>query len=151
MYLPIKININRRMEYQKKYEIVLNALKPHFRTQRTLLEQSGGAILSATTAIVAYDSSLNLIPLDILSYPVNLKKMWYETKCPVAIVFREWMDDWIAAFPRDDKLVEWDIICMPGRDHDLYRGKQLLKKRGEEPQHEIPHQVLDLELLKNYL
>ena len=92
------------MEYQKKYEIVLNGLKPHFRTQRTLLEQSGGAILSATTAIVAYDSSLNLIPLDILSYPVNLKKMWYETKCPVAIVFREWMDDWIAAWKRPCRL-----------------------------------------------
>ncbi len=116
------------MEPQKKYEIVLTALKPHFRNQRTLFEQSGGAILSATTAVVAYDSSLNLIPLDILSYPVNLKKMWEETNNPVAIIFREWMDDWIGAFPRDNKLIDWDIICMPGRDHDLYRAKQLFEK-----------------------
>jgi hypothetical protein len=117
------------MEFKKKYKIVLNSLKPHFRTQRTIFEQSGGEILSAATAIVAHDSSLkNLIPLDILSDPVNLKKMWYETKCPIAIVFRECMDDWIAAFPRDDKLIEWDIICMPGRSHDLHRSKQLFQK-----------------------
>ncbi len=117
------------MEFKKKYKIVLNSLKPYFRTQRTIFEQTGGEILSATTAIVANDSSLkNLIPLDILSDPVNLKKMWYETECPIAIVFRECMDDWIAAFPRDDKLIEWDIFCMPGRSHDLHRSKQLFQK-----------------------
>lgn len=107
------------------YELALRALKPHIRTSRTLFEEDGGGLADATTAIANMDGTLDMIPLDILSDPVNLKRMWSEATAPVAVLFREWMDDWYGLFPASIDFTSWYIVAMPGRDHFMLRAVQL--------------------------
>lgn len=82
-------------------------------------------IADPTTAIANADGTLSIIPLDILSNYVNLKKMWNTASFPVAIVFRELMDDWYALFPLDPMFSTWRLTAMPGADHNMHRAKYL--------------------------
>lgn len=107
------------------YELALRALRPHLRTSRTLFEEDGGHLADATTAIANMDGTLDIIPLDILSDPVNLKRMWSEATAPVAVLFREWMDDWYGLFPASVDMSTWHIVAMPGSDHFMLRAVQL--------------------------
>lgn len=110
------------------YELALRALRPHLRTSRTLFEEEGGGLADATTAIANMDGTLDSIPLDILSDSVNLKKMWSNAAAPVAILFRELMDDWYGLFPASIDFTTWYIIAMPGCDHDIYRATALAER-----------------------
>lgn len=110
------------------YDLALKALRPHLRTRRTLFEEAGGFIADATTAIANADGTLEIIPLDILTYPVNLKKMWTNASFPIAILFREVMDDWYGLFPNDITLSSWALVRMPGCDHDDRRAQHLAER-----------------------
>jgi len=110
------------------YDLALRALRPHLRTRRTDFEEAGGGLSDATTAIANADGTLDIIPLDILSDPVNLKKMWKIASFPIAILFREEMDDWYGLFPADIILSSWNLVAMPGRDHDVRRAKALAER-----------------------
>jgi hypothetical protein len=113
------------------YELALKALRPHLRTSRTLFEKDGGGLADATTAIANMDGTLDMIPLDILSDSVNLKRMWSNAVAPVAILFRELMDDWYGLFPASIDFTTWYIIAMPGCDHDIYRATTLAERSIE--------------------
>lgn len=111
------------------YELALRALTPHLRSSRTPFEQAGGFIAEATTAIANANGSIDMIiPLDILCDPVNLKEMWNSSSFPVAILFRECMDDWYGLFPASIDFTTWYIVSMPGRDHDMYRARALAER-----------------------
>ena len=105
------------------YDIAYNSLKPRLRTSVSYMETIGIGLLAAHTAVVDSDGRLEEIPLDILSSAVNLKTMWNACKAPVAIVFREWMDDWCAVIPCDATLQKWELRKIPGKDHDLHRAR----------------------------
>ena len=111
-----------------KYEIIQNALIPFTRTTIPRMESMGLFTLEPTTAVVNADGRLELVPLDILSSAVNLKKMWLACDAPVGIVFREMMDDWYAVVPVDATLLQWKIVNMPGKDHMIYRARQLAER-----------------------
>lgn len=110
------------------YDFTLRALRPHIRLSRTDFEEIGGDLADPTTAIANADGSLNIIPLDILSDPVNLKKMWFSASFPIAIIFRELMDDWYALFPVDLTHSSWKLVVMPGHDHDIHRAQALAER-----------------------
>ena len=102
-----------------KYDMTLRALRSQFPfTGET-------NVADPTTAIVNADGTLNIIPLDILSDSVNLKKMWAAASFPIAIVFRELMDDWYALFPADLLYSTWKMVALPGSDHDIPRARLL--------------------------
>lgn len=118
--------ISYKMSYSV-YKTSFNALRKFMISER---EESGplpagGEIMSATTICVGADESIDIIPLHIQSYPVNLKKMWFAMNNPVAILFREWVYDWVALVPRDTTFREWNLIRMPWRDHDMHRAQAL--------------------------
>ena len=92
------------------------------------MESMGLFTLEPTTAVVDTDGRLELIPLDILSSAVNLQTMWKACAAPVGIVFREMMDDWYAVVPVDANLLSWKIVNMPGKDHMIYRARQLAER-----------------------
>jgi hypothetical protein len=106
------------------YDFALRAL----RSSRTDFEEAGGSLSDPTTAIANADGTLNMIPLDILSDPVNLKKMWSSASFPMAILFRELMDDWYALFPADIMHSSWNLMAMPGSDHDMRRAQALAER-----------------------
>jgi hypothetical protein len=112
------------------YNAAMIALKPYMRTERTLFEQAGGFIADAHTGVVGTDGSIHMIPLDILTYPVNLKKMWSMIENPVGIVFREAMDDWCLLIPENDTHKSWRILPVPKltRAHDMHAARALAEK-----------------------
>jgi hypothetical protein len=110
------------------YEIAVSALRPQLRDTVSYAESLGLVILSGKTAAVNRDGQLESIPLDIMCSPVNLKAMWGACTDPVAIVFREIMDDWYAVIPRDNTLGIWDIRPVPGKGHDMHRGRALAEQ-----------------------
>lgn len=109
------------------YTTALQALRTFMRKEREEngVYEAGGTVMAATTMCVRSDGTYDVIPLDILSYPVNLKDMWCATTNSVAILFREWIYDWVVLIPRDDTLRAWDLMAMPGRDHDIHRAAAL--------------------------
>ena len=109
------------------YDIAVTALRPQLRNGTSYIESLGVCILSGQTAVVDSDGRLESIPLDIMSTAVNIKSLWTACKAPVAIVFREMMDDWYAVIPRDSTLGIWDIHAVPGRDHDMHRGRSIVE------------------------
>ena len=111
-----------------KYNIIQKALTPLTRSSIPYMESMGLYTFEATTAVVNADGRLELIPLDILSSAVNLQTMWAACAVPVGIVFREMMDDWYAVIPLDDALLQWKIVNMPGKDHMIYRARQLAER-----------------------
>jgi len=111
---------------ESKYEIVRNALLPRLR--HSVSYMVGIVIMDAVTMVVGKDGNITEIPLDILSSSVNLQRMWSTTKDPVAIVFRECMDDWYAVIPSDDSLTMWEIQIIPGKGHDLHRARALAER-----------------------
>ncbi len=116
--------IIRAME--SKYEIVRNALLS--RLQHSVSYMDGIVIMDAVTMVVGQDGNITEIPLDILSSSVNLQRMWSTTKDPIAIVFRECLDDWYAVIPRNDTLTMWEIQIIPGKGHDLHRARALAER-----------------------
>jgi hypothetical protein len=110
---------------ESAYQITLEAIEPFVRKEITYLESIGLGLSQAMTGIVANDASIKFIDLDIISERVNLQNMWKECANPIAIVFREQMDDWYAIIPCNDKLVSWEIRRIPGRDHNLVSAKSL--------------------------
>jgi hypothetical protein len=38
------------------------------------------------------------------------------------------MDDWYAVVPVDATLLSWKIVNMPGKDHMIYRARQLAER-----------------------
>jgi hypothetical protein len=54
--------------------------------------------------------------------------MWASASFPIAILFRELMDDWYALFPADITYTSWKLVKMPGRDHDIYRAQRLAEQ-----------------------
>jgi hypothetical protein len=111
-----------------KLDIIQNALIPFTRTTIPYNESIGLFTLEPTTAVVNADGRLELVPLDILSSAVNLKTMWLACDSPVGIVFREMIDDWYAVVPVDATLLSWKIVNMPGKDHMIYRARQLAER-----------------------
>ena len=112
----------------EKYNVALSAIKPRLRTGISHLEYLGVGVLAGHTIVVGGDGSMEEVPLDIMSSPVNLEKMWKACRNPVAILFREMMDDWYAVIPRDESLLKWVIRPIPGRDHCLYRARALAER-----------------------
>lgn len=110
------------------YDLALKALRLHLRTVDTLSEDFDDYTAEATTAIVNADGTLDMIPLDILSEYVNIKKMWTDASFPIAILFREDMYDWYGLFPASVDLSAWNLVAMPGRDHDIRRAVQLAER-----------------------
>jgi len=88
----------------------------------------GIVIMDAVTMVVGQDGNITEIPLDILSSSVNLQRMWSKTKDPIAIVFRECLDDWYAVIPCDATLQKWELRKIPGKGHDLHRARALAER-----------------------
>lgn len=112
------------------YKTALQALRTFMRKEREEngVFEAGGTVMDATTMCVRSDGTYDAIPLDILSDPVNLKEMWCATTHSVAILFREWIYDWVVLIPNDDTLRIWSLVKMPGRDHDMHRARALAER-----------------------
>jgi hypothetical protein len=111
-----------------KYSVVFTAIRSKLRHEISYIESLGVGILSGHTSVVDSNGRLETIPLDIMCTPVNLKTMWKACAAPVGIVFREMMDDWYAVLPCDDTLAKWEIRKIPGRGHDMHRGRALAER-----------------------
>jgi hypothetical protein len=94
------------------YELALRALRSSTAT-------------ATATAIANADGTLNIIPLEILSDSVDLKKMWTVASFPVAILFRETTDNWYGLFPAAIDFSVWHIVVMSGNDHDILHAQTL--------------------------
>ena len=94
------------------YELALRALRSSTAT-------------ATATAIANADGILNIMPLEILSDYVNLKKMWADASFPVAILFRETTDDWYGLFPAAIDFSVWHIIIMSGNGDNILHAQTL--------------------------
>jgi hypothetical protein len=113
-----------------EYEIARSAVKKFMLEEREKygVLDAGGGVMDAHTMCIGRDGVVDIIPLDILSDPVNLKKIWERMQDPIGFAFREWIYDWVFLYPKDNNLSEWFIVALPGRDHDMYRARALAEK-----------------------
>lgn len=88
-------------------------------------QRAGGLEMDSHTICIGENGSTKIIPLDILSDPVDLKKMWMQVENPVAIAFREWIYDWYCLIPVDASLHEWNLFALKGCDHNMVRARAL--------------------------
>lgn len=113
-----------------EYAIARSAVKTFMLQERERygVQEAGGGVMNAHTICIGRDGSVDIIPLDIQTYPVNLKKMWEKMEDPIGFAFREWIYDWVFFYPKDSTLSEWFIVPLPGRDHDVRRARALAEK-----------------------
>jgi hypothetical protein len=114
-----------------EYAIARSAVKKFMLLEREKygVIESGGTIMDAHTMCIGRDGTVDIIPLDILSDPVNLKKMWEKMQDPIGFAYREWIYDWVFLYPKEgSELKEWFVAQLPWRDHDMHRARALAEK-----------------------